>query len=119
MQETMSLKKKCLNILTVTDTGEVRTCCNTPQLQAMDVSLQLAEGILKRCTSCVKNLMRHICEFTCSTKQSTFIEPAQLLLNPETGSKLCSHTASAIPFTDKITDAKNYEIRFLSIFPIL
>lgn len=60
----------------------VPTCCDTKQLQAMDTSLQLAEGILKRCTSCVKNLIRHICEFTCSTKQSKFIDPVTLLLNP-------------------------------------
>jgi Niemann-Pick C1 protein len=44
----------------------------------MDEKLQFAEGILKRCTSCVKNLMRHICEFTCSTTQSKFVEPAEL-----------------------------------------
>jgi len=69
-------------------TGPVPTCCDTDQLEAMDVSLRFAEGILKRCTSCVKNLMRHICEFTCSTKQSKFIEPYNLLLTPDNGNKL-------------------------------
>jgi len=62
---------------------DLRVCCDTAQLKSMDVSLRLAEGILKRCTSCVKNLMRHICEFSCSPKQSTFIEPVQLLQNPQ------------------------------------
>jgi Niemann-Pick C1 protein len=51
----------------------------------MDEKLQLAEGILKRCTSCVKNLMRHICEFTCSTTQSKFVEPAELKQNAANG----------------------------------
>jgi Niemann-Pick C1 protein len=63
----------------------VRTCCDTAQLKALDENLRLAEGILKRCTSCVKNLIRHICEFTCSTTQSKFVEPAELLLNPANG----------------------------------
>lgn len=68
----------------VSGTG-IRTCCTTVQLQAMDEKLQLAEGILKRCTSCVKNLMKHICEFTCSVNQSKFIEPAELLQNERNG----------------------------------
>jgi Niemann-Pick C1 protein len=51
----------------------------------MDEKLQLAEGILKRCTSCVRNLMRHICEFTCSTTQSKFVEPADLKQNAANG----------------------------------
>jgi Niemann-Pick C1 protein len=54
----------------------------------MDEKLQLAEGILKRCTSCVKNLMKHICEFTCSTAQSKFIEAAELKQNAANGNRV-------------------------------
>lgn len=63
-------------------TGTLKTCCDTAQLRSMDKSLQFAEGILKRCTSCVKNLIRHICEFTCSPNQSKFIDPSKLLQTP-------------------------------------
>ncbi|PNF39249.1 hypothetical protein B7P43_G16956, partial [Cryptotermes secundus] len=75
------LNKRCPHLNVDNGTG-IHTCCNTAQLQAMDEKLQLAEGILKRCTSCVRNLMRHICEFTCSTTQNKFIEPAELKQNP-------------------------------------
>jgi Niemann-Pick C1 protein len=72
--------------MTVAGKG-VRTCCDGSQLKTMDESLRLAEGILKRCTSCVKNLIRHICEYTCSPVQSNFIEPVGLMQNPMNGNK--------------------------------
>lgn len=75
------LARRCPHLNVDSGSG-IRTCCDTLQLKALDENLRLAEGILKRCTSCVKNLMKHICEFTCSNTQSKFVEPAELLLTP-------------------------------------
>jgi hypothetical protein len=79
---------KCFYSDKMTIAGTIRTCCDLKQLEAMDEKLRLAEGVLKRCTSCVKNLMRHICEFSCSTKQSKFIDPFDLLQTPGNGNNL-------------------------------
>lgn len=44
----------------------------------------MAAGFLKRCPSCLNNLVRHLCEFTCSPTQSDFIEVKALEVNKET-----------------------------------
>lgn len=43
------------------------------QIDVLNRNVKLAESILQRCPSCFNNLVRHICDFTCSPKQSTFM----------------------------------------------
>ncbi|PSN41208.1 hypothetical protein C0J52_04174 [Blattella germanica] len=69
------------------DSDDVRTCCDYDQLEKMDTKMKLAEGVLKRCTACINNLLNHICQFTCSPNQSQFFIPAEILVNPDTQSK--------------------------------
>ncbi|XP_069668907.1 NPC intracellular cholesterol transporter 1 homolog 1b-like isoform X2 [Periplaneta americana] len=71
------LRRRCPHLHVESSDGKIHTCCDSKQLKAMDEKLQLAEGLLKRCTSCVKNLMIHICEFTCSTVHSNFMHPKE------------------------------------------
>ena len=58
--------------------GPVKTCCDTEQLATMDKSINLAAAFLKRCPSCLQNLVKHICDFTCGTDQSRFINVTQV-----------------------------------------
>lgn len=44
----------------------------------------MAAGFLKRCPSCLKNLVRHLCDFTCSPKQSEFLHAKTIEINKET-----------------------------------
>ncbi|XP_066140197.1 NPC intracellular cholesterol transporter 1 isoform X2 [Euwallacea fornicatus] len=62
------LKKWCPNL----DPSSV--CCDDAQLKTMDRSISLAANFLKRCPSCMSNLVESICQMTCSTRQSTFLE---------------------------------------------
>lgn len=48
----------------------------------------MAANLLNRCPSCMNNLVRHICEFTCSPRQSNFVKVIQTDVNPETNSEL-------------------------------
>ncbi|KAG8224724.1 hypothetical protein J437_LFUL004894 [Ladona fulva] len=50
------------------------TCCNTTQLISMDENIAMAAGLLKRCPSCLKNLVSHICGYICSPNQSDFVD---------------------------------------------
>ena len=59
--------------------GDTNVCCDGDQLDRMEKKMQLAEGVLRRCTSCVKNLFYHICEFTCSENQTEFVEPVEII----------------------------------------
>ncbi|PSN41209.1 hypothetical protein C0J52_04173, partial [Blattella germanica] len=79
------LQRRCPDIYG--DGNDVRTCCDYDQLGKMDTKMKLAEGVLKRCTSCINNLLNHICQFTCSPNQSQFFIPAEILVNPDTQSK--------------------------------
>ncbi|XP_026752519.2 NPC intracellular cholesterol transporter 1 homolog 1b-like [Galleria mellonella] len=53
---------------------EVLTCCDEIQLDKMANSLLLADGVLGRCPSCVRNFARQICEMNCSPEQDRFVE---------------------------------------------
>ena len=53
---------------------EVRTCCDNAQLKEFISSFEMAGNIFGRCPSCVANLARHICDFTCSPHHAEFIE---------------------------------------------
>lgn len=49
------------------------TCCDVEQLKTLDKNIKLAANFLKRCPSCMNNLAKHLCHFTCSPTQSDFM----------------------------------------------
>ncbi|XP_074113620.1 Niemann-Pick type C-1a isoform X4 [Cotesia typhae] len=64
--------------------NDVRTCCDVNQLETFDTNIKLAANFLARCPSCLDNLVKHLCEFTCSPKQSLFMNATQIEVNEET-----------------------------------
>lgn len=50
------------------------TCCDVSQLKVMDSNIIIAANFLQRCPSCMNNLIKHLCEMTCGTNQSKFID---------------------------------------------
>ncbi|XP_063244336.1 NPC intracellular cholesterol transporter 1 isoform X2 [Bacillus rossius redtenbacheri] len=58
--------------------AEVQTCCDTVQLQRLDQSILLAANFLQRCPSCLRNLVSHICAFTCAPDQSSFVNVTEV-----------------------------------------
>lgn len=59
------------------------------QLTLFNDNIKLAANLLNRCPSCMSNLVRHICEFTCSPHQSTFVNVIETKVNPANSRKLC------------------------------
>ncbi|KAG5875522.1 hypothetical protein JTB14_013676 [Gonioctena quinquepunctata] len=60
------------------------TCCDDSQLQTLDSSLAVPETLLSRCPSCMDNLVKHICQLTCSPNQSTFMKASATEVNNAT-----------------------------------
>ncbi|KAJ8965134.1 hypothetical protein NQ314_004359 [Rhamnusium bicolor] len=60
------------------------TCCSEDQLQSFDTSIKMAANFLKRCPSCMANLVRHLCSMTCSPDQSKFIDVKGTAVNAKT-----------------------------------
>ena len=58
-----------------------KTCCDGDQILSMHNSMTMAEGIFGRCSSCLKNMFRSICEFTCSPDQKKFMKATVLGIN--------------------------------------
>jgi len=53
------------------------------QVNLLNKNVKLAGNILDRCPSCMENLVRHICQFTCSPKQSEFMHVVETEKNKE------------------------------------
>ncbi|XP_018394267.1 PREDICTED: Niemann-Pick C1 protein-like [Cyphomyrmex costatus] len=51
-----------------------RTCCDANQILTMDTSMDMAESVFGRCPTCVRNMFRLICDFTCSSEQGRFVK---------------------------------------------
>ncbi|XP_067212878.1 NPC intracellular cholesterol transporter 1 isoform X4 [Linepithema humile] len=66
------LGKHCPHLLVDSGNG-INTCCDMNQLINLDTNIKLASNFLKRCPSCLDNLVKHFCDFTCATNQSKFI----------------------------------------------
>ncbi|KAM7354023.1 Niemann-Pick type C-1a isoform 3-T3 [Cochliomyia hominivorax] len=64
------LQERC-GFLLENDTTDF--CCDKQQVDILNKNILLAANFLDRCPSCMANLVRHLCEFTCSPKQSEFI----------------------------------------------
>lgn len=57
------------------------TCCDAKNLKSLENGVALAANFLSRCPSCLDNFARVICEMTCSSKQSVFLEPVKFDVN--------------------------------------
>jgi Niemann-Pick C1 protein len=51
-----------------------KTCCSLKQLHILKDQLQIAQQLMSRCPSCMKNFYKLWCEYTCSPDQSTFMD---------------------------------------------
>ncbi|XP_033197934.1 Niemann-Pick type C-1a isoform X5 [Bombus vancouverensis nearcticus] len=71
------LAKNCPHLMIDSGNG-INTCCDTNQLKTMDQNIKLASNFLNRCPSCLDNLVKHFCEFTCSPVQSKFINVTEI-----------------------------------------
>ncbi|XP_071876115.1 Niemann-Pick type C-1a isoform X5 [Bombus fervidus] len=76
------LAKNCPHLMIDSGNG-INTCCDTNQLKTMDQNIKLASNFLNRCPSCLDNLVKHFCEFTCSTVQSKFINVTEIQTEKE------------------------------------
>ncbi|XP_055539920.1 NPC intracellular cholesterol transporter 1 isoform X2 [Wyeomyia smithii] len=69
------LKVWCKHLLVDEDSdGSIETCCDAEQVQILNNNVKIAANFLARCPSCMANLVRHMCDFTCHPKQSTFMQ---------------------------------------------
>ncbi|XP_070161109.1 NPC intracellular cholesterol transporter 1 homolog 1b [Polyergus mexicanus] len=66
------LQKRCPHFFENDELPE--TCCSAEQISTMDGSMNLAASIFSRCTTCIKNMFRLICDITCSPEQSRFVK---------------------------------------------
>ena len=69
----MVLEEMCPHMM-VPDSKQLLTCCSPSQVFTFKKNIAQAEGILGRCPNCMTNFKRHICELTCSTRQSNFMK---------------------------------------------
>ncbi|XP_037927352.1 NPC intracellular cholesterol transporter 1 isoform X3 [Teleopsis dalmanni] len=65
------LKERCGFLV---EDGATEFCCDSQQVEILNKNVKLAANFLDRCPSCMANLLRHICDFSCSPKQSEFIK---------------------------------------------
>ncbi|XP_028982486.1 NPC intracellular cholesterol transporter 1 homolog 1b [Diachasma alloeum] len=71
------LRRRCPHFFEEND--HPLTCCDSAIIQTMDTNMQQAEGIYGRCTSCLRNLFRSICDFSCAPDQSRFMAATEIL----------------------------------------
>ncbi|XP_012286776.1 Niemann-Pick C1 protein isoform X2 [Orussus abietinus] len=71
------LAKHCSHLLPKNG-RETLACCDIAQLKRLDSSINLAANFLSRCPSCLDNLVRHFCEYTCSPHQSDFVNATSI-----------------------------------------
>lgn len=72
------LSKNCPHLLVDNGKG-INTCCDMKQLTTLDANIKLASNFLKRCPSCLDNLVKHFCDLTCAVNQSKFINVTEKL----------------------------------------
>ncbi|CAG9135892.1 unnamed protein product [Plutella xylostella] len=76
------LEQRCPHLLynddgTRKEDDDVYTCCEVDQFLSMAASMNMADGALGRCPTCLKNFVRQICEMNCSPEQSRFVKVQQ------------------------------------------
>lgn len=52
---------------------QILTCCDPIQVVKLSENLMLADGILGRCPTCLRNFARQICEMNCAPDQARFV----------------------------------------------
>lgn len=57
------------------------TCCSAEQIFTIHWNMNMAEGVFGRCTTCLKNIFRHICDYSCSMNQSRFMKVTKSKIN--------------------------------------
>ncbi|XP_059616891.1 NPC intracellular cholesterol transporter 1 isoform X3 [Phlebotomus argentipes] len=75
-----SLAKWCGHLMQDEGTS---TCCDVDMIDTLNKNVELAANFLKRCPSCMANLVKHMCDFTCSRTQSEFMN----VISTEKGDK--------------------------------
>ncbi|XP_014102679.1 NPC intracellular cholesterol transporter 1 isoform X1 [Bactrocera oleae] len=73
------MKQRCSHLL---EGGATEFCCDSDQISILNENIKLAANFLERCPSCMANLVRHLCDLTCSPKQSGFSKIAQSSISP-------------------------------------
>ncbi|XP_067620860.1 NPC intracellular cholesterol transporter 1 isoform X2 [Eurosta solidaginis] len=68
------LKTRCQHLL---EGGATEFCCDSAQVEILNDNIKLAANFLERCPSCMANLVRHLCDFTCAPYQSEFLKVAE------------------------------------------
>lgn len=64
---------------------------NSLKISILNENIKLAANFLERCPSCMANLVRHLCDLTCSPKQSGFSKIAQSSISPAGKLKHCMY----------------------------
>ncbi|KAJ8956647.1 hypothetical protein NQ318_014001 [Aromia moschata] len=59
-------------------------CCDEQQLKTFDSNILMAANFLKRCPSCMQNLVTHLCAMACSPVQSKFLYVSKTAVNAKT-----------------------------------
>lgn len=105
-----ALKQWCSHLLpeNYRDGQEVLTCCDnvqvsfcgsgkifethkisfpSNQLNMFNDNIKMAAALLNRCPSCMHNFVQQVCDFTCSPRQSQFVEAKVTKIDPKTDSE--------------------------------
>lgn len=56
-------------------------CCTPKQAEIMEKSFEMAEQLFGRCQTCVKNMLKSICELACSPNQNYYINVSKTETN--------------------------------------
>lgn len=107
------LNKYCSHLGNDSGSG-VKTCCDTTQLETLNENVGKAANFLRRCPSCLSNLVKHICEFTCSPVQSKFVNVTEKIPVPMT-SKLVRRWIELVEFhwVSKFDSINDWRFSFL------
>lgn len=65
------IQRRCPEYYSSTDD---LVCCTPQSLKIMDDSIAYAEAVYGRCPTCLKNLVRSICAFSCNPDASRFVK---------------------------------------------
>ncbi|XP_026475037.1 NPC intracellular cholesterol transporter 1 homolog 1b-like [Ctenocephalides felis] len=68
----------------INDKGEAYTCCSPQLIKTMGTNIVLASGIFSRCRTCMNNLVKSICQFSCSPDQAKWMT-GNKTVNPDDG----------------------------------
>ncbi|XP_053973229.1 NPC intracellular cholesterol transporter 1 homolog 1b-like [Hylaeus volcanicus] len=77
----MLLRDKCPQYFK--DTDDPRLCCDVTNIRTLLSQMNMIEGIFGRCSTCVKNAYKLICDLSCSPEQSRFIKVTKTDKNNE------------------------------------